>query len=48
LAVIAATVLRRSRVERAERIEQAIADWHERRFPGVPGETSYIPLSGSA
>ena len=27
-----------------ERIEQAKADWRERRFPGVPGEIEYIPL----
>jgi hypothetical protein len=27
-----------------ERIEQAKADWREGRFPGVPGETEFIPL----
>ena len=27
-----------------ERIEQASRDWRERRFPGVPGETEFIPL----
>ncbi|BAB48445.1 pirin family protein [Mesorhizobium japonicum] len=29
----------------AERIEQAEADWRERRFPGVPGEEVSAPLS---
>lgn len=29
---------------RTERIDQAAADWRERRFPGVPGETEFIPL----
>ncbi|WP_315838563.1 pirin family protein [Bradyrhizobium prioriisuperbiae] len=32
----------------SERIEQAVSDWRERRFPGVPGETEYIPLPGEA
>jgi redox-sensitive bicupin YhaK (pirin superfamily) len=27
-----------------ERIEQAAQDWKERRFPGVPGESEFIPL----
>jgi len=27
-----------------ERIEQAIADWRQQRFPAVPGETEFIPL----
>jgi len=27
-----------------ERIEQAADDWRNRRFPGVPGETEFIPL----
>lgn len=27
-----------------ERIEQAARDWRDRRFPGVPGETEFIPL----
>ena len=27
-----------------ERIEQAKADWRAGRFPGVPGETEFIPL----
>jgi hypothetical protein len=27
-----------------ERIAQAAADWQERRFPAVPGETEFIPL----
>jgi redox-sensitive bicupin YhaK (pirin superfamily) len=27
-----------------ERIEQASRDWQERQFPGVPGETEFIPL----
>jgi redox-sensitive bicupin YhaK (pirin superfamily) len=27
-----------------ERIERAKADWKERRFPPVPGETEFIPL----
>jgi hypothetical protein len=27
-----------------ERIEQASRDWRERQFPGVPGETEFIPL----
>ncbi len=29
---------------RRERIEQAADDWRNRRFPGVPGETDFIPL----
>lgn len=29
---------------RRARIEQARADWRERRFPEVPGETEFIPL----
>ncbi len=29
---------------RRERIEQAADDWRNRRFPGVPGETEFIPL----
>jgi redox-sensitive bicupin YhaK (pirin superfamily) len=29
---------------RRERIEQAARDWRDRRFPGVPGETEFIPL----
>jgi redox-sensitive bicupin YhaK (pirin superfamily) len=29
---------------RRERIDQAAEDWRERRFPGVPGETEFIPL----
>jgi redox-sensitive bicupin YhaK (pirin superfamily) len=29
---------------RADRIEQAKADWRERRFAAVPGEHEYIPL----
>jgi redox-sensitive bicupin YhaK (pirin superfamily) len=29
---------------RPERIEQAKADWRERRFKGVPDETDFIPL----
>lgn len=29
---------------RPERIEQAARDWRDRRFPGVPGETEFIPL----
>jgi redox-sensitive bicupin YhaK (pirin superfamily) len=29
---------------RAERIQQAAADWEAGRFPGVPGETESIPL----
>ncbi|WP_207485693.1 pirin family protein [Arenibaculum pallidiluteum] len=29
---------------RRERIEQAARDWQDRRFPGVPGETEFIPL----
>jgi len=29
---------------RAERIEQAKADWRERRFAAVPGEQEFIPL----
>jgi hypothetical protein len=28
----------------AERIEQAKADWRERRFPEVPGEEEFAPL----
>jgi redox-sensitive bicupin YhaK (pirin superfamily) len=28
----------------SERIEQASRDWRDRRFPGVPGETEFIPL----
>ena len=27
-----------------ERIEQASRDWRKRQFPGVPGETEFIPL----
>jgi redox-sensitive bicupin YhaK (pirin superfamily) len=27
-----------------ERIERAKADWRERRFPAIPGETEFIPL----
>ncbi|WP_245297139.1 MULTISPECIES: pirin family protein [Rhodomicrobium] len=27
-----------------ERIEQAMSDWRERHFPGVPGETEFIAL----
>lgn len=27
-----------------ERIEQAKADWRDRRFPGVPGEDDFVPL----
>src|SRR5690606_18550463 len=27
-----------------DRLEQAKADWRERRFPDVPGETEFIPL----
>jgi redox-sensitive bicupin YhaK (pirin superfamily) len=30
-----------------ERMEQAKADWREKRFPGVPGETEFIPLPDS-
>lgn len=30
-----------------ERIEQAKEDWRERRFPGVSGETEFIPLPGA-
>jgi hypothetical protein len=33
---------------RRERIEQAAEDWRERRFPGVPGETGFIPLPDTA
>jgi hypothetical protein len=29
-----------------ERIEQAKADWRERRFPKVAGDDTYIPLPG--
>jgi hypothetical protein len=29
---------------RKERIEQAAEDWRAGRFPGVPGETEFIPL----
>jgi redox-sensitive bicupin YhaK (pirin superfamily) len=29
---------------RLERIEQARADWRDRRFAAVPGETEFIPL----
>jgi redox-sensitive bicupin YhaK (pirin superfamily) len=32
---------------RAERIEQAKADWKAGRFPTVPGETEWIPLPES-
>jgi len=32
----------------AERIEQAKQDWRGRRFPGVPGETEFIPLPDEA
>ena len=28
----------------ADRLEQAKADWRERRFPDVPGESEFIPL----
>ena len=31
-----------------ERIEQAKADWKAGRFPGVPGETEFIPLPDDA
>jgi redox-sensitive bicupin YhaK (pirin superfamily) len=31
---------------RAERIDQACDDWLHGRFPGVPGETEFIPLPG--
>ncbi len=31
---------------RAERIEQAKADWREGRFAAVPGESEFIPLPG--
>jgi redox-sensitive bicupin YhaK (pirin superfamily) len=30
-----------------ERIERAKADWAEKRFPAVPGESEFIPLPGS-
>ncbi len=30
-----------------ERIERAKAEWRERRFPAVPGETEFIPLPAS-
>jgi len=33
---------------RRDRIEQAAQDWRARRFPGVPGETEFIPLPASA
>jgi redox-sensitive bicupin YhaK (pirin superfamily) len=29
---------------RRERLEQAADDWRNNRFPGVPGETEFIPL----
>ncbi|PLX98497.1 MAG: hypothetical protein C0623_12545 [Desulfuromonas sp.] len=29
---------------RPERIEQAKQDWQDNKFPGVPGETEFIPL----
>lgn len=29
---------------RKDRIEQAAADWRARRFPGVPGDSEFIPL----
>jgi redox-sensitive bicupin YhaK (pirin superfamily) len=29
---------------RRERIEQAAQDWRDLRFPGVPGETEFIPI----
>ncbi|PTQ12234.1 hypothetical protein CLG96_06710 [Sphingomonas oleivorans] len=29
---------------RRDRIEQAAEDWRARRFPGIPGETEFIPL----
>ncbi len=29
---------------RRERIEQAARAWRDRRFPGVPGETEFIPI----
>jgi redox-sensitive bicupin YhaK (pirin superfamily) len=32
---------------RKERIEQAAQDWRDRQFPGVPGETEFIPLPAS-
>lgn len=32
---------------RKERIEQAAQDWRDRQFPGVPGETDFIPLPES-
>jgi redox-sensitive bicupin YhaK (pirin superfamily) len=32
---------------RRERIDQAAADWKASRFPGVPGETEFIPLPQS-
>lgn len=32
---------------RRERIDQAADDWRARRFPGVPGETEFIPLPES-
>jgi len=28
---------------RKERLEQAKDDWIHRRFPGVPGETEFVP-----
>jgi len=30
-----------------ERMAQAKADWREKRFPEVPGETEFIPLPRS-
>ncbi|CAH2404147.1 pirin family protein [Mesorhizobium escarrei] len=30
---------------RKERIEQAADDWRARRFPGVPGDSEFIPLA---
>ena len=32
---------------RPARIEQAKADWRDRRFPTVPGETDWIPLTAT-
>jgi redox-sensitive bicupin YhaK (pirin superfamily) len=33
---------------RRDRIEQAARDWRDRRFPGVPGETEFIPIADAA
>lgn len=30
----------------AERLEQAKDDWHNKRFPKVPGDDTYVPLPG--